>query len=68
MTSCYDYSQDEVDEPEETESKHSSAIMDQNSSSLRSSQVTIIGIFRNMRSRDILPFEKTTLPFMYFSS
>ena len=53
MKPSYDSSRDEVDEPEETESKLLSAIMDQNTSSLKSNKVMIIGIFRNMKSRDI---------------
>ena len=44
---------DEVDEPDETESKRFSAIMDQNTSSIKSNKVMIIHIFRNMKSRDI---------------
>ena len=36
MKQSYDSSQDEVDGPEETESKRWSAIMDQNTSSIKS--------------------------------
>ena len=53
MKPSYDSSRDEVDQPAETESKRSSAIMDQNTSSLKSNKVMIICIFRNMKSRDI---------------
>ena len=53
MKPSYDSSWDEVDEPEETVSKRSSAIMDQNTSSIKSNTVMIIHIFRKMKSRDI---------------
>ena len=52
MKQSYDSSRDEVDEPTETESKCSSAIMDQNTSSIKSNTVMIIHIFRNMKSRE----------------
>ena len=45
MKPSYDSSREEVDEPVETESKCSSAIMDQNTSSIKSNKVTIIRIF-----------------------
>ena len=53
MKPSYDSSWNEVDKPEETESKRSSAIMDQNTSSIKSNEVTIIRIFRNKKSRNI---------------
>ena len=53
MKPSYDSSWDEVDEPEETGSKRSYAIMGQNTSSIKSNKVMVIRIFRNMKSRDI---------------
>ena len=50
MEPSYDPSQ-EVDEPQATESKRSSAVMDQNTSGIKFNQVMITGIFQNMRSR-----------------
>ena len=41
MTPSYDSSRDEVDKPEESESGHSSAIMDQNTSSIKCYEVMI---------------------------
>ena len=70
MKPSYDSSQEEVDEPVETESKCSSAIMDQNTSSIKSNKVTIIRIFWNMKSRDIALWKRATCiySFMYFRS
>ena len=53
MKPSYDSSRDEVDKPEKTESKRLSAVMGQNTSSIKSKKVMIFRIFRNMESRDI---------------
>ena len=53
MKPSYDSSWDEVGEPEETESKRSSAIVDQNTLSIKSNKVMTICFFRNMKSTDI---------------
>ena len=53
MKPSYDSSQNEVDEPEGTESERSSAIVDHNTSRIKCNKLVIIHIFINMKSRDI---------------